>query len=61
MQFRGLATRYAQPAAYYQAEVMIAAIVLWLLSRGAWILRRAGRRTQGGQLVRLAAEHESQP
>ena len=29
-QFRGLATRYAKRAAYYRAEVVIAAIVLWL-------------------------------
>ena len=29
-QFRGLATRYAKRAAYYQAEVTIAAIILWL-------------------------------
>ncbi len=29
-QFRGLATRYAKRAAYYAAEVTIAAIVLWL-------------------------------
>lgn len=29
-QFRGLATRYAKRAAYYQAELTIAAIVLWL-------------------------------
>lgn len=29
-QFRDLATRYAKRAAYYQAELTIAAIVLWL-------------------------------
>lgn len=29
-QFRGLATRYAKRAAYYLAELTIAAIVLWL-------------------------------
>lgn len=29
-QFRDLATRYAKRAAYYAAEVTIAAIVLWL-------------------------------
>jgi transposase len=29
-QFRALATRYAKRAAYYQAELTIAAIVLWL-------------------------------
>jgi len=29
-QFRGLATRYAKRAAYYHAELTIAAIVLWL-------------------------------
>jgi len=29
-QFRDLATRYAKRAAYYQAELVIAAIVLWL-------------------------------
>jgi transposase len=29
-QFRDLATRYAKRAAYYQAELIIAAIVLWL-------------------------------
>lgn len=29
-QFRGLATRYAKRVAYYRAEVVIAAIVLWL-------------------------------
>ena len=29
-QFRGLATRYAKRAAYYRAEITIAAIVLWL-------------------------------
>lgn len=29
-QFRGLATRYAKRAAYYRAEVVIAAIALWL-------------------------------
>jgi transposase len=29
-QFRGLATRYAKRVAYYQAELTIAAIVLWL-------------------------------
>ena len=29
-QFRGLATRYAKRAAYYQAELTIAAIILWL-------------------------------
>lgn len=29
-QFRGLATRYAKRAAYYRAEVLIAAIILWL-------------------------------
>jgi transposase len=29
-QFRGLATHYAKRAAYYQAELTIAAIVLWL-------------------------------
>jgi transposase len=29
-QFRGLATRFAKRAAYFQAELTIAAIVLWL-------------------------------
>lgn len=29
-QFRDLATRYAKRAAYYRAEVMIAAMILWL-------------------------------
>jgi transposase len=29
-QFRGLATRYAKRLAYYRAEVVIAAIALWL-------------------------------
>lgn len=29
-QFRGLATRYAKRAAYYQAEITIAATILWL-------------------------------
>jgi transposase len=29
-QFRDLATRYAKRAAYYRAELVIAAIVLWL-------------------------------
>jgi transposase len=29
-QFRGLATRYAKRAAYHRAEIIIAAIVLWL-------------------------------
>jgi len=29
-QFRGLATRYAKRTAYYQAELTIAAIILWL-------------------------------
>jgi transposase len=29
-QFRGLATRYAKRAAYYRAEIVIAAFVLWL-------------------------------
>ncbi len=29
-QFRDLATRYAKRAAYYQAELTIAAIILWL-------------------------------
>ena len=29
-QFRDLATRYAKRAAYYQAELVLAAIVLWL-------------------------------
>jgi len=29
-QFRDLATRYAKRAAYYQAELTTAAIVLWL-------------------------------
>ncbi|MFL6144183.1 MAG: transposase, partial [Labedaea sp.] len=29
-QFRSLATRYAKRAAYYQAELTIAAIILWL-------------------------------
>jgi transposase len=29
-QFRGLATRYTKRAAYYRAEVVIAAIALWL-------------------------------
>jgi transposase len=29
-QFRDLATRYAKRAAYYRAEITIAAIVLWL-------------------------------
>lgn len=29
-QFRGLATRYAKRAAYYRAEILIAATVLWL-------------------------------
>jgi transposase len=29
-QFRDLATRYAKRAAYYRAELTIAAIVLWL-------------------------------
>ena len=29
-QFRGLATRYAKRTAYYQAELIIAAIILWL-------------------------------
>jgi transposase len=29
-QFRDLATRYAKRAAYYRAEIVIAAIVLWL-------------------------------
>jgi transposase len=30
IQFRGLATRHAKRAAYYQAELTIAAIILWL-------------------------------
>ena len=29
-QFRGLATRYAKRAAYFRAEIVIAAITLWL-------------------------------
>jgi hypothetical protein len=29
-QFRALATRYAKRAAYYRAEFVIAAVVLWL-------------------------------
>ncbi len=29
-QFRDLATRYAKRAAYYRAEILIAAIILWL-------------------------------
>ena len=29
-QFRDLATRYAKRAAYYPAELTIAAIILWL-------------------------------
>jgi transposase len=29
-QFRDLATRYAKRAAYYRAELILAAIVLWL-------------------------------
>lgn len=29
-QFRDMATRYAKRAAYYQAELTIAAIILWL-------------------------------
>jgi len=29
-QFRDLATRYAKRAAYYRAEIIIAAIVMWL-------------------------------
>ena len=29
-QFRDLATRYAKRAAYYRAEIIIAATVLWL-------------------------------
>jgi transposase len=29
-QFRGLATRYAKRAAYYQAELTIGTIILWL-------------------------------
>jgi transposase len=29
-QFRDLATRYAKRVAYYQAELTIAAIILWL-------------------------------
>jgi transposase len=29
-QFRDLATRYAKRAAYYRAEILIAATVLWL-------------------------------
>ncbi|QFU85536.1 hypothetical protein YIM_01530 [Amycolatopsis sp. YIM 10] len=29
-QFRGLVTRYSTRAAYYQAELTIAAIMLWL-------------------------------
>jgi transposase len=29
-QFRDLATRYAKRAAHYRAEIIIAAIVLWL-------------------------------
>ena len=29
-QFRGLATRYAKRAAYFRAEIVIAAIMLWL-------------------------------
>lgn len=29
-QFRGLATRYAKRAAYYQTELTITAIILWL-------------------------------
>ena len=29
-QFRGLATRYAKRAAYFRAEIVIAATVLWL-------------------------------
>ena len=29
-QFRDLATRYAKRAAYYRAELTIAAIILWL-------------------------------
>lgn len=29
-QFRGLATRYAKRAAYYRAEIVIAATILWL-------------------------------
>jgi transposase len=31
-QFRGLATRYAKRAAYYRAEIIVAAIVVWLRS-----------------------------
>ncbi|MDQ7807246.1 hypothetical protein Q5425_26205 [Amycolatopsis sp. A133] len=29
-QFRDLVTRYANRAAYYQAELIIVAVVLWL-------------------------------
>ena len=29
-QFRGLPTRYTKRAAYYRAELVMAAIVLWL-------------------------------
>jgi transposase len=29
-QFRGLVTRYAERAAYYRAEVVMASFVLWL-------------------------------
>lgn len=44
-QFRGLATRYAQRAAYYQAELTIIAIILWL----RWITgQNLGGRSGGG-------------
>jgi hypothetical protein len=47
MQFRDLATRYAERAAYCRAEIIIASIVLWLrrdLQDTAWsaIVRRSG-------------------
>jgi hypothetical protein len=59
-QFRGLATRYAKRAAYYQTELTIAAIVTYPPSTGHV---RAGQldargRADGGRQCRHGAERE---
>jgi hypothetical protein len=49
-QFRALATCYAKRAAYYRAEIICVAIVLWLrtdLQDTTWALLQDGRRDVG--------------
>jgi hypothetical protein len=48
-QFRGLVTRYAERAAYYRAEVVMASFVLWLRRD----LRQAAAVNLGADKLRL--------